>query len=502
MAPKVTISEVTGKPKIIRSHSGREEAKAAAVMTKEEWNTYQTEKFAKQWPLPSYMHEKRELKHVRDGGEGAYRDRTYEIVTRWTEKTQIRYRPHAKSPGSKSHIRYENYAKATTIGQALKMGTFPMDWCYDYEHGFIKVVGGAVRDEPIDPTRVDDEKKLTEVDKVIMNWYRRELAKKYGLKAQDLLTEKGGESMVMRAHRLVANRTAEGFLAAANKEKRLIREEEVLETLSFWGFARNVNRVNVLPTGKEWVWSDTLGIIRDRIGDIHCTKPTVRYPAVTTILNQWLRDHLPPEAASFKWTSLNLNCNYAAKRHRDGNNFGPSMIKAFGDFKHGELCYFPRDDRTVDIAKLPESDKTTLDIKKNLCMFNGNSAHEVNDFEGSRYSVVWFTVGCHAKAPDHCKAACAEMNMPFPAVDENPHSLLAAPAGYAKGVASRPVARPTLSQSRAKESGTQKSATGASMKVWPVTILTKNGKWSGGTKAVGKIPVKMDGKLKKKTASK
>ena len=28
-----------------------------------------------------------------------------EIVTRWTSKTRIEYRPHAKAPGSKSHIR-------------------------------------------------------------------------------------------------------------------------------------------------------------------------------------------------------------------------------------------------------------------------------------------------------------------------------------------------------------------------------------------------------------
>ena len=36
------------------------------------------------------------------------------------------------------------------------------------------------------------------------------------------------------------------------------------------------------------------------------------------------------EANNFKFTSLSLNKNYAAKIHRDENNLGPSMIAAFG----------------------------------------------------------------------------------------------------------------------------------------------------------------------------
>ena len=63
---------------------------------------------------------------VRDGGDGAYQQKTYEIVTRWTAETKIAYRPHAKAPGSKSHIRYEKYARAKTVGEALKLGSLPL----------------------------------------------------------------------------------------------------------------------------------------------------------------------------------------------------------------------------------------------------------------------------------------------------------------------------------------------------------------------------------------
>eukprot|EP00913_Durusdinium_trenchii_P002892 g2679.t1 len=134
---KIEISPITGLPKRIRRDNGREAAAKAATMTKD----------GAQWPKPKYMSEPREMVYVRDGGDGAYRQKTYEIVTRWTAKTKIEYRPHAKAPGSKSHIRYEKYSKAKTVGEALALGCYPVDWCFDYEHGFIRVKGGEIRED-------------------------------------------------------------------------------------------------------------------------------------------------------------------------------------------------------------------------------------------------------------------------------------------------------------------------------------------------------------------
>jgi len=436
MGKKLEISARTGKPKIVRADNGRLAAKKQATMTNEEWLTFQSDSHAAKWPKPEYMSEKREVQLIRDGGEGSYRDRTYEIVTRWCAETKIQYRPHAKRPGSKSHIRYEKYARAKTVGEALKLGSFPMDWCFDYEHGFIKV-SGKVRDEPMDPSRLQGSAQLTAVDAAIIRWFKRELAKRYNLDVRELATTAGcGETMIMRAHRLVANRRAEEFLKSAARAGRAVSDEHVEAVLKEWAFAKNPNRQNVLPDGQNWVWSDTLGLIRDRLGDIHITKPTARYPAFTKIITQWLFDRIPPEVATFKFTSLNLNCNYAAKRHRDGNNFGPSFIKAFGAFKGGELSVFPEDDRDSinDLDKLPEKDRVTVDISKDMVMWNGNSAHEVSDFTGERFSVVYFTAGCHAKAKEEDKAKLREFGFPYPAADEDPFALLAKPQGYGKGV--------------------------------------------------------------------
>jgi len=407
--------------------AGLAAAKKATTMTSSEWKELQ-KGVAEKWPQPAYMAEPGR------GGHNCYRDETYEEITRWTEKTKIAYRPHAKAPGTKSHVRYEGYSKARTVGEALKLGSWPADWCWDWERGFIKVVGGARREEPLDISKVQDESKLTEVDMAIHRWYKKELAKKHGLSIDDLSVGKcGGESLIMRAHRLVAQRNAKARLDAASREKRPISEEEVCQTMSEWSFARNPNRVNVQPDGQDWVWSDTLGLLRDRLGDIHLTKPTKGYPEVTMVINKYLQDRLPAEAQSFKWTSLNLNCNYAAKLHRDGNNFGPSMIKAFGDFSGGELNYWPEDDRTADkLEGLKEKDKVQLDLKGGLALFNGNCGHSVNDFTGSRYSIVYFTIGAYNNAPQEAKDGLEDLGFKVPAADEDPRALLRAPRGYGR----------------------------------------------------------------------
>jgi hypothetical protein len=308
-----------------------------------------------------------------------------------------------------------------------------MDWCFDYEHGFIKVLG-PVRQEPLDPSKVENDEDLTDVDRCIMFWHRKEIARKYGLELKDLVVTKGGgETIIMRAHRLVANRDAENTLNAAARNHKVVTDADVARIMQTWAYAKNVTRQNVMPEGQRWVWSDTVGLLKDRLGDIHVTHNAKRYPAYTQLIVKWLMDRLPKEVKDFKFTTLNLNCNYAAKRHRDGFNFGPSMIKAFGDFKGGQLNVFPEDDRDKsDLSKLPQSDKQCLNIKDNLAMFNGNSAHEVDEFTGDRLSVVYFTLGCHDRAKEEDIAFLKKLGFPYPAKNEDPYKHLRAPKGYNK----------------------------------------------------------------------
>lgn len=403
-----------------RGSVDRKVLKKATKMTRGAWLKHQ-EGMDKKWPLPDYMQGQK--------GHMSFRDETYFQITRWTAETRVAYRPHAKAPGSKSHLRYERYSRARTVGDALRLGSYPVDWCWDYERGFIRVLGGKMREEPLDIAK-GEESSVTDVDLAINTWYTRELAKTLGMRVAELSASAGaGETLHTRALRLLAQQEARERLEAADREGRRITDQEVLLTLMRWPFFRNPWRKNVMQPGKTWVFSDTLGLLRDRQGDIHLTAPTRRYPQVAELLARWLTDRLPAEAKQFTFTSMNVNCNYAAAMHRDNANLGPSFIKAFGDFSGGALSYWP-EDSGGDLKKVPRSKKVSFDLGKGLALFNGNCAHAVEPFSGSRYSIVYFTIGCHASARPKDTAKCRSLGIPLPKANADPYELLRPPRGY------------------------------------------------------------------------
>lgn len=86
-----------------------------------------------------------------------------------------------------------------------------------------------------------------------------------------------------------------------------------------------------------------------------------------------------------------MNFGYGAAPHRDANNTGLSMLAAFGNFQGGELRYWPDDDKSVGVEKLPSKGSMVIDVRKHLLLFDGQRCHEVLPFKGERYSLVWFT---------------------------------------------------------------------------------------------------------------
>jgi len=189
----------------------------------------------------------------------------------------------------------------------------------------------------------------------------------------------------------------------------------------------------VIPEGQDYVFSDTLGLIRARDGRYMEKEATREFPDVTRLCCRWIQDHRPAQyTEDFPFTSINVNFNYAARRHRDGNNYGPSMIRAFGKFSGGQLGYFPNDDHSVELDKLPLEDRVEVDLGKGLAQFNGNCAHEVANFEGERYSLVWFTIGKYWKTPDDVKSYLINCGMQWPTEESmnNAIGLLHPPAGY------------------------------------------------------------------------
>eukprot|EP00930_Biecheleria_cincta_P072532 TRINITY_DN59912_c0_g1_i1.p1 TRINITY_DN59912_c0_g1~~TRINITY_DN59912_c0_g1_i1.p1 ORF type:complete len:542 (+),score=97.85 TRINITY_DN59912_c0_g1_i1:77-1627(+) len=438
-AKKVATSAKMSKLLLSKGRVSKDVIHKATKMTREQWLELQKGMEAK-WPLPEYM--KGEKGHMQ------FKSETFTIVTCWTKDTKIQYRPHAKAPGSKSHIRYEKYSKARTVGEALELNTYPADWCWDYERGFIRVLGGKIREEPLNISKCK-ESEISAVDRAIHTWYKRELSRKLGIPLAELAVNAGcSESLDDRASRLLAQRGAKEALEKAEKEGRMITDEEMLGTLRRWSFMKNPFRQNVMQKGQTWVYSDTLGLLRDRQGDLHLSPATRKYPQVAELFSRWLTDRLPVTAAKdFTFTSMNVNCNYAAAQHRDAGNFGSSFIAGFGDFTGGKLFYYPEDPGAptpMEKGANAKSKKMSVDINKNLFMFNGNCAHYVEPFKGDRYSIVWFTLGCHAKMSAEDKDKLTRLGMPLPALDAKEYTVLCAPANQRKeGTEAQEKKRPT-----------------------------------------------------------
>ena len=101
---------------------------------------------------------------------------------------------------------------------------------------------------------------------------------------------------------------------------RQLSDADVLAVLSRWCFRPNKNRQNVLPEGADFVYSDTLGLTRDRKGTVAVDSYTRQFPNVFRFLGKWIKQRRPVEFShDFPFTSISLNYNYAARLHRDGS---------------------------------------------------------------------------------------------------------------------------------------------------------------------------------------
>ena len=145
-------------------------------------------------------------------------------------------------------------------------------------------------------------------------------------------------------------------------------------------------------------------------------KHTLAFPNVSKLLNSHFRAIIPSELHEFRFTSVTVNKDYASKRHRDGNNMGPSMIRAFGDFQGGELEYFPNDNGKKAVESLDDAHKTRLNIHGHLVLFDGRRAHQVAPFRGRRFSVIWYCCPRAERADHRTRASLRSCGFSLPQV--------------------------------------------------------------------------------------
>mmetsp|Transcript_107185 Transcript_107185/g.212772 ORF Transcript_107185/g.212772 Transcript_107185/m.212772 type:complete len:480 (-) Transcript_107185:220-1659(-) len=203
---------------------------------------------------------------------------------------------------------------------------------------------------------------------------------------------------------------------------RKITDTDMAGVLDAWSFRENKARTNVMPRGKSFVHSEMLGLVRIRAFSKYVVaKSTHKFPLVTRLLCRFLEDN-PPKGLNhrmrFPYTTVCINRDYAAKRHRDRNNMGMSVVRAFGNFTGGRLRYWP-DDPGASMAPDPETldakSGVPLIVKGRSVVVDSTKAHEVEAFQGRRYSLVYFTIPNYQKCSQEAKEWLSkECEVPLP----------------------------------------------------------------------------------------
>lgn len=362
-----------------------------------------------------------------------YNDKAYAEVMTWTQDTKIKYAPNKKS--GKSFHRYGAYMNAKTVGESLAKGSKGLDLLFDFEKGLLWPVGGPKRKCPPDIIGMPKEEraKLNKTDSMLAKMYAKwkvwkktfKQLEEHGVTRKELKDlndsqdpEGGKDSIIVAIGRREAQTKARQILDRVKKEGRPVMDSEVLACLQLWGFKENTNRGNVMPDGEKFVHSDTIGMIKMSTCErTLLTLGTKRYPEFTELITRWFHEQLPDDLKDkFVYTSVNINKNYAGKLHRDGNNCGPSFIKAFGKFSGGELNYWPSDNKKTPLEEfdLDDKEKLTVGIKDKLMLFDGNRGHFVNSFKGERFSLVFFSIRTWNKVPKEDAREAARCGIPLP----------------------------------------------------------------------------------------
>eukprot|EP00445_Apocalathium_hangoei_P018342 CAMPEP_0203891616 /NCGR_PEP_ID=MMETSP0359-20131031/34880_1 /ASSEMBLY_ACC=CAM_ASM_000338 /TAXON_ID=268821 /ORGANISM="Scrippsiella Hangoei, Strain SHTV-5" /LENGTH=526 /DNA_ID=CAMNT_0050813431 /DNA_START=101 /DNA_END=1681 /DNA_ORIENTATION=+ len=203
--------------------------------------------------------------------------------------------------------------------------------------------------------------------------------------------------------------TGEAFARQAVEKGGLISQASVTKALSLAQVPMQA-RQNVVPKGERSVQGMGCGlyVYGDRIG---VTASTSRFPWLARLLAAFGRQAHP----NFAFTSIQVNVNYAARPHVDRNNLGHSQIIGLGDYTGGEL--WVHDDVGQVPLTLDEDIKqealyrsgtmwrgSEIDIRGKWLEFTGNRLHYTRAFDGTRYSLVYYTCDRYVIATPEVRA--------------------------------------------------------------------------------------------------
>jgi len=182
-------------------------------------------------------------------------------------------------------------------------------------------------------------------------------------------------------------------------EGRRPTDDQVFSVLEACNIPKTKNRKYVLRAGNEQtgVQTLTLGFLIPQQGckKPNITKATWKFQDVCRLLCRWA---FTDSGGPVQCTSLVVNKDYAAARHRDtSDHISLTIVRAVRpeaeiDAEGGELLFWPMDEMSgrKQLQALNPEDATVLHPLKKFEIIKGGNAHEVNPFQGTRFSIVFF----------------------------------------------------------------------------------------------------------------
>ena len=137
--------------------------------------------------------------------------------------------------------------------------------------------------------------------------------------------------------------------------------------------------------------SQTFGIVNRRCLPPDYSRQCWLRPYLFKLLLEFAEKHVKIE-----WNAITVNQNYRATAHKDKGNIGDSFLVAFGPYEGGELNI------------LEGSLKGSHDIRYNALVTDFSKVlHEVKEFRGNRYSLVFYKLSINKKFKDNIIPPCS-----------------------------------------------------------------------------------------------
>lgn len=206
-----------------------------------------------------------------------------------------------------------------------------------------------------------------------------------------------------------ANDMAEAYLNKGDHSVAAV--EAVLTSIDAWPTQL---RPNVVSDGRP-VPGMCFGVVNVRGGGMQLSLATRNWPGIAKLVVAFAVKTIPKRHGEvFPFSSIQINYNYGAEKHVDGNNIGPSYILSMGTHQGGALWVA---DTFIEKDGMMRGGggEAIVECRGKWSLFNGNAEHATKPFKAlqgkplKRISLIAFTHSSYLKLPEDVAKQVAKL---------------------------------------------------------------------------------------------